>query len=257
MNNRPGLGNAGSYLVSGIPYVSPSITVPHSGATVHTLSFNMAPRRVTIKNTLASTETNYPLMFGFYNDCFDKTEYMILNNQESYTDFIRPSNIYLMSNSPISGLTASVLAELTGIPFTPNFQWTIEETNINAGYFHPGINNVSSYQVSGIPQIYGPRKIDAKTEFAFKRITRQVTIKNEMPVTEASAPLKVGFSSLGIEGDNFFTLQNNESITGEWKVSSIWLMPESSDTSGSIATGLTTIIYNNDFANWSGSIGVG
>ena len=64
MNNRPGLGNAGSYLVSGIPYVSPLITVPHSGATVHTLSFNLAPRRVTIKNTLASIATNQQLMFG-------------------------------------------------------------------------------------------------------------------------------------------------------------------------------------------------
>lgn len=254
--NRPGLGNAGSYLVSGIPYIVP-ITVPASGSSVYTASFSNAPRRITVKNTLEATATNYPLIFGFYEDCFDSLEYITLNNQESYTDFIRPKNVYLMSDTAISGLTASIIAELTGIPFESNFQWNIEDTNVGYGLYNPGIHNVSSYQVSGIPQVYGKRSITTKTQFTFKRITRQITIKNEMPVTATSAPLRIGFSSLGIDGDNYFLLNNGETFTGEWKASSIWLKPHSTNTSGSIVAGLTPIIYSTDFTNWSGSTGVG
>jgi len=254
---KAGLGNASSYIVSGIPSIT-SITVPHSGASVYTASFEFVPRRITVKNTLAASATNVPLIFGFYNDCFDKTEYILLNNQESFTDFLRPKTIYLSSNTSLSGLTASIIVELTGIQFNSDFQWHTGSTgNVNMNYPKVGINNVSSYQVSGIPQVYGPRPISTKTEYTFRRITRQVTIKNEMDPTAVSAPLRVGFSSLGIDGDNYFTLQNGESYTGEWKVGSIWLKADSTDTSGSIIAGLTGIIYNNDFTNWSGSIGVG
>ena len=75
--------------------------------------------------------------------------------------------------------------------------------------------------------------------------------------------MRFGFSSLGITGSkpggnaNYFSLDNGESYTGEWRVARIYLMSESAETSASVAAGLTGIATGSLENNWSGSLGVG
>lgn len=245
-----GVGNVKSYEVSGIPLVRID-TVPASGSAL-TASFSNVPKRVTIKNTMPGTSANVPIAFGFYSTSFANNECLVLNNQESFTGYLRPKHIFIQSENATAG-SSSIVAEMTSITFDGDFQW-----NIGSGANdRAGIGNVGSYLVSGIPQVFGKRAVSSKTQIKFARITREVTIKNEQPPASASAPLIVGFSSLGIDGSNYFTLQNGESFTGEWRISSIWLKPSGTATSASIVAGLTNIVYNNDFTNWSGSVGVG
>lgn len=245
-----GAGNVKSYEVSGIPLVRID-TVPVSGSAL-TASFSNIPKRITVKNTMPGTSANVPIAFGFYSTSFANNEFLVLNNQESFTGYLRPKHIFIQTTNASIG-SSSIIAELTSIPFDVDFQWNIGvATNDRAG-----LGNVGSYIASGIPQVFGSRAIASKTQIKFARITREVTVKNEQPLTSASAPLIVGFSSLGIDGNNYFTLQNQESFTGDWRVSSIWLKPSGASASGSIVAGLTNIVYNNDFTNWSGSVGVG
>ena len=117
----------------------------------------------------------------------------------------------------------------------------------------PGLNAVGQYQQSGIPFASASILVSdsSVTEVEFPTITKFVTVVNEH--SGSSAKLRVGFSSAGIVGTNYFILDNGESYTGEFRVSSIFIAGDSTSTTASVIAGLTMIETNNLPNNWSGS----
>ena len=126
-----------------------------------------------------------------------------------------------------------------------------------------GLNNVGSYQVSGIPFASGTIDCSTATKIEFPYVTRWVSVVNN-----AATPCNVGFSQAGVTsvggtGTNFFVLgkQSAADIPStterlELKVSELW-------NSISIVAGLTNLpisrVNNIGISgnNWSGSVGVG
>ncbi|HCY81954.1 MAG TPA: hypothetical protein DHV22_10325 [Xanthomarina gelatinilytica] len=128
-----------------------------------------------------------------------------------------------------------------------------------------GLNNVPSYQVSGIP--FATASINCSPGqgakvVKFPYVTRWVTVVNN----DIANPVRVGFSQAGVDGDNFFTVPNLGGAPGllahsaplELKVSQIWI---SGSTNVDVVAGLTSIEVNktstSDGPSWSGSAGVG
>jgi len=134
-----------------------------------------------------------------------------------------------------------------------------------------GLSNVGSYQVSGVPyatsSIAVPASSSTPIEVAFPDITQRVVVEN----TSTGADLRVGFSSNGVRGSNYFLIKaasaNAYSLQDfRVKVSSIYLLSHTATpTSASVFAELTNIAtshLNNSGPNgvgnnWSGSVGVG
>ena len=144
-----------------------------------------------------------------------------------------------------------------------------------------GVGHVPSYQISGIPYITASFTVPASggatlpTAINFPNVTKFVTVVNTHSGT--NAPLRVGFSANGVNGagvpagsNNYFTLDNGDSYTGEWRVESVYLLSDdvagggiTGEASASVIAGLTGIMTGSVLGrvpgtlNWSGSIGVG
>jgi len=120
----------------------------------------------------------------------------------------------------------------------------------------PGLNAVGQYQMSGIPYASSSILVSntAVTELEFPTITKFVTITNTH--SGASSPLRVAFSATGVTNNkNHFILDNGESYTGEFRISSIFLAGDSAETTASVIAGLTQIERINLLTNWSASDG--
>ena len=126
-----------------------------------------------------------------------------------------------------------------------------------------GLNNVGSYQVSGMPFATGSINATTAVKIEFPYVTRWVQLYNHA----ASNHCRVGFSQEGVEGTNYFRLGSNAGNEGsqnsarlELKITEIWL----SGADGiDIVAGLTNIPVERinsispSGSNWSGSVGVG
>ena len=113
--HRQGIGNAASYQVSGIPWVSSSLVVPASGSTTLEISFPQVTKSIIVKN--ASTGT-VQMRVGFsQNGVTNTSNFFILSGGESFAADLKVTRVYLMSNNG-TALTASVIAGLTNIPAT-------------------------------------------------------------------------------------------------------------------------------------------
>ena len=146
------------------------------------------------------------------------------------------------------------------------------DTNVLRHYPGPGIANVGSYQMGGIPfassSIRVPPTGSGVEQVEFPWVTKFVTVINANSGT--NAPLRVGFSDLGVRnasnighnsvhslnlegqpmGNNYwFVLNNGESYTAEWRIGELWLMghlhtngaSQPCWTTASIIAGLTGI----------------
>ena len=133
----------------------------------------------------------------------------------------------------------------------------------------PGVGAVGQYQTSGIPYatasvgVFSILDGEGATQIPFPFVTKFVTVVNEH--SGSSAKLRVGFSAAGITGsgspsgeaDNYFILDNGESYTGEFRVSSIFIAGDSTPTTASVIAGMTGIPSYKLQNNWSGTSGVG
>ena len=122
-----------------------------------------------------------------------------------------------------------------------------------------GLQNVGSYQVSGQPYLSSSITVPANSaeplEISFQQVTKFVIIRNE---TDSVADIRVGFSSNGVKGSNFVRLAVSESLSADYKVTSVFLRSSTTaEQSASIVAGLTNIPSERLSANWSGSNGVG
>ena len=138
--------------------------------------------------------------------------------------------------------------------------------------YYVGLGNVGSYQVSGMPyatsSIAAPASSGTPTVVTFPYVTQRIVVTN---TTNGSA-LRVGFSSAGTSGTNYFIVPAAPSnLTGpppsvemKVKVNSIYILSNTATpTSASILAELTNIDSNllinsgPSGSNWSGSNGVG
>ena len=137
-----------------------------------------------------------------------------------------------------------------------------------------GLNNVGSYQVSGVPFCSGGIDVEAagpdgmKIEFPY--VTSWVMVMNDTTGSSyVSNKLSIGFSQDGVKDLNKTLLtnpQNNPQSrvrTNVWhlKITELWLSGTCNEVS--IVAGLTNIPVGRVTAaspsgsSWSGSIGVG
>lgn len=130
--------------------------------------------------------------------------------------------------------------------------------------YKAGLGSVGSYQMGGIPfassSITVPSSSDTPVAVVFPQVTKFVTVTND--TTGSNSPLRVGFSENGVkdtEGNKYyFVIDNGESYTGDWRLTTVYLLGDSStQVSASVIAGVTPISTNDLFNNWSGSVGVG
>lgn len=110
---RPGLGNTNSYLTSGIPFVTSSLTAPSSagGATL-VVEFPQVTKFVTIKNTSGDSHS---IRVGFSeNGVVNENNYFVLAKDESFSAELRVVDIHVMADTNHSP-TFTVIAGLTTI----------------------------------------------------------------------------------------------------------------------------------------------
>ncbi len=136
--------------------------------------------------------------------------------------------------------------------------------------YYVGVANVGSYQVSGMPfatsSIAAPANSGTPTQVSFPWVTQRIFVSN----INTAAPLRVGFSAIGVSGTNYFVIPAATSTTSfptqefRVKVNSIFLLSNTATpTSASVFAELTNIdsnlLVNSGPAgsNWSGSVGVG
>lgn len=131
-------------------------------------------------------------------------------------------------------------------------------------YSSPGIGQVGQYQMSGIPyttaSVFIQNILDGEgaTQISFPYVTKFITVINDH--SGSSSKLRVGFSAEGVTGSvqqNYFVLDNGESYTGEFRVSSVFLGGHTAHTTASVIAGMTGINSANLTTNWTGTSGVG
>ena len=121
-----------------------------------------------------------------------------------------------------------------------------------------GLNNVGSYQVSGIPYLSGGLDATSGASLNFPHVTRWIQITNS-----GSNDLLYGYSENGASGENVgIVLPNSSTPRLEVKATELYL--EGGIANGVyVAAGLTNLPVSRvdnispDGTNWSGSVGVG
>lgn len=119
-----------------------------------------------------------------------------------------------------------------------------------------GLSNVGSYQASGKPFASGGINAGTTTSVSFPTVTRWIYVVNN-----TGTSCKIGFSELGVDGDNYFIVHGNStSARLETKVTQVWL---SGSSDVDVVAGLTGIDIERitnispSGSNWSGSSGIG
>jgi hypothetical protein len=130
--------------------------------------------------------------------------------------------------------------------------------------YRAGLGNVGSYQASAQPFLSSSVHVSSSGDVVrldFPNVTRFVTIKNIGPDDgSADIDMRVGFSENGVNGTNFLTINNQESYSADWRISSVFLKVDTVGTfnaTASIIGGMTAIDSIELKHNWSGSQGVG
>lgn len=132
-------------------------------------------------------------------------------------------------------------------------------------YAEPGLNHVDSYLGSAVPYVSSsiavPGSASNPVKIDFPYITKFIVVTNTLAGSAANVPLRFGFSANGVKGvenNNYLILNNGESFEAEYRVSSVFLLSDTTAAcSASIAAGVTGIKVTNLVQNWSGSLGVG
>jgi hypothetical protein len=124
--------------------------------------------------------------------------------------------------------------------------------------YKPGLGNVGSFQVSGVPYVNGNIDATSEVKLTFPSVTSWIVVSN----VDGSGILKIGFSSLGLsDNDNFLELAD-EAVSPrlEVKVTELYLLGSNNVSVMAGLTGIESISINNSVmspsgSNWSGSLG--
>jgi hypothetical protein len=110
-NYAPGLGNVGSFQVSGKPWVSSSLTVPAESGDPLQVRFSSVTKEVTVRNDSAGA---IRVGFSAAGISGSATNYFTLASSGSFTSPIKVVDVFLISDDSSAG-EATVVASLTGI----------------------------------------------------------------------------------------------------------------------------------------------
>jgi|694.fasta_scaffold89102_2 hypothetical protein len=108
---KAGLGNVASYQVSGIPWVTSSLTAPASSSVPLEINFPSVTKSILVKNINPTTNK---IRVGFSANGVKGTNYLLIEKDESFEADVKITKLYLLSDTSGSAI-ASVVASLTGI----------------------------------------------------------------------------------------------------------------------------------------------
>jgi hypothetical protein len=148
---------------------------------------------------------------------------------------------------------------------TPNEKYA----DVRFQFSSPGLGKTGQYQMSGIPFLSSSFLVPDVLEgmgalsMSFPYVTKFITVINEH--SGSNVEMRVGFSAAGVtgsgspsgDGDNYFVLDNGESYTGEFRVSSVFIAGVGATCTASVIAGMTGINTEHLTTNWSGTSGVG
>lgn len=109
---QSGLGNVGSYQISGIPWVSSSLVAPATSSAALQISFPQVTSYLVVRND--DTVNSIRVGFSAAGVSGSNTNYFLLSPNESFGASLRVSKVFLLSNAATNA-TASIIAGLTGI----------------------------------------------------------------------------------------------------------------------------------------------
>lgn len=126
--------------------------------------------------------------------------------------------------------------------------------------YKAGINNVTSYQVSGFPFVSGnltlPLSSSAPLRIDFPSVSSEIVFTNH-----GNYHARVGFSAAGITtGTNYYLVEPSGSLQLKVKATSLFLCsnaPSNTISSCTVAASLTGITGYNLATAYSGSVGIG
>ena len=134
--------------------------------------------------------------------------------------------------------------------------------------YESGLGSVAAYMESAKPFLSSSINVasggNTIVSISFPNVSKFVTIRNMGPTGSVPAGLRFGFSANGVTGsvnNNYVVLDNGESYTGDFRVTSVYLMTNgaavTNNATASIIAGMTGIGLDELYHNWSGSSGVG
>ena len=120
--------------------------------------------------------------------------------------------------------------------------------------YKSGMGNSAAYQVSSIPYATAALAVGTSSvvDVDFPAITKFVTVRND-----GANELRFGFSSNGVQGTNYISLDADGSFTGDFKLGNLYLIASGGATTATVIAGITGVQKPVPFTNWSGSAGVG
>jgi len=261
-----GLRNAGSYQVSGQPYLSGAVSSDVIGSVLSSsFSFPYVTKTVRITNEdaadnlivsfapMLSSETG---SYGFNNAASGSGNWLFLSASTSIELDVKCKQIFV-SPAQATAVSCSVYAELTNIPTSRLYSYdglsgvtTISSSTSQNSHYGVGVNNVGSYLVSGQPYITGSfissneNKIGAGAEktISFPNVTKTLSVWNYS--SDPASKLRITFANTGsIQGYPacYIELAQNETTTLNVKCKDVYLSSVGGDVLWKIYGSLTGI----------------
>jgi len=139
--------------------------------------------------------------------------------------------------------------------------------DLNEFKYEFGLGNVGAFQLGAKPYASASLAIgissSAPVHVEFPAVTQFVTVRNAVPTTEADAPIRFGWSALGVSGSgtNYIELENGASYTGAWMCTDIYIIGTALTSSADIVAGMAHVrrekLSEAPLLNWTGTVGVG
>lgn len=262
-----GIRNAGSYQVSGQPYLSGSVTSATLGSNVdgHFI-FPYVTKRVTVYNESSTRDAILSFSpfkqseaagFGFANSASGSGNWLFLQRGTSIDLDVKCKEIFVAPATAHEVDSISVSSELTNIRTSGLYSYDglegISSNSLGAtqnSYFGVGINNVGSYLVSGQPYITGSfidggrNKIGVGEEISvkFPRVVKSFSVWNYS--SDASSKLRITFANTGSIQNYpacYIELSQNETRTLNVKCNEIYLSAVSGDVFWKVYGSMTGI----------------
>jgi hypothetical protein len=134
--------------------------------------------------------------------------------------------------------------------------------------YESGLGHVAAYMASSKPYLSSSINVasggNTVVTISFPNVSKFVTVRNMGPTGSVPAAMRFGFSHYGTSGsvnNNYVVLNNGESYTGDFRVTTLYLMTDgaaiTNNATASVIAGMTGISISDLSQNWSGSSGVG
>ena len=272
-----GLRNAGSYQVSGHPYMSGSTLSTTLGSNVDgRFVFPYVSKTIRVSNddstnnlilSFAPFLNSQTASFGFTNSASGSGNWLLIKPGNTIELDAKSKEVFL-APAAATNVSCSVFAELTNIPALRLYSYDglegiteVSASSTPAGnglknqvpnVYSVGVRNVASYLVSGQPYLTGSfidgsvNSISAGAELKVQlpRVTKSLTLWNYS--SGANTKLRLTFVPTGsisnyATGGNYIELAKDESITLNVKCKEVYLSAISGEVKWKLYASLTEI----------------